>query len=101
MAEMTQSDEQVTTLASQNKIISVDVDGAAGTEGSVTFANLSVVIAVLGAVLIESPTADCCGVGMAKPNATTTNQVDVILKEGDGTPCTQNPLDYRLTVIGY
>lgn len=98
MGALTETTSTITEFCGVNKVAVVEFDGAAGTN-TITIDELGTVLGVVGG-LKEAPTADCCGV-RAGVDGTTTNQINVELIEGDGTPCTQNPLDGYIIAIGY
>lgn len=98
MAALTETSSTITEFAGKNKVAVVEFDGATGTN-TITVDELSTVIGVVGGIK-EAPTADCCGV-RAGVDGTTSNQINVELIEGDGTPCTQNALDGYIIAVGY
>ena len=98
MAALTETTSTVTEFSGKYKVIAVEFDGATDTN-TITIGEIGTAIAVIGGIK-EAPTADCCGV-RAAVDGTTTNQINVELIEGDGTPCTQNALDGYVIVIGY
>lgn len=98
MGALTETSSNITEFAGDYKMAVVEVDGAAGTGSTLTIDEFSSIIGAVGS-LKESPTADCCGVTV-EVDTGTANQLNVILVEGDGTPCTQNALDSYIIAIG-
>jgi hypothetical protein len=106
MAALTETTSNVTEFSGKIRACVVEVDPSTSTAGSVTVDEMSVVLAAFATrkpttTEITGATAkDSITIG-AMVNATTTNQIDLQLFEGDGTVCTQNPGDFYLLAIGY
>ena len=99
MGALTETTSNITEFAGTYKMAVVEVDGAAGTESTLTIDELSTIVAAFG-TLKEASTADCCGLSVAI-DGTTSNQLNIIFTEGDGTACTQNAVDAYIMAIGY
>jgi len=100
MAALTETSSKVTEFGGRYKMIVVEVDGATGTEGTVTIDEMTTCIAAF-AQLKEAPTADSAFISVAV-NGSTANQIDCILYEDDHvTASTQNATDFYLMAIGY
>ncbi len=96
MSALTETTRNLTEFCGKFKVVAVEVDGTTSTNDTVTMDEFSTVVAAV-ATLKESSTADCCGVTCN----VSSNVITCRLIEGDGTICTQNPLDFYLVAIGY
>jgi|GEM_PF-3468517 hypothetical protein len=106
MAALTETTSNVTEFSGKIRACVVEVDPGTSTAGSVTIDEMSVVLAAFTTVAHSSTQIDAAqGVDTqvigARVNATTTNQIDLRLFEGDGTINTQNQADFYLLAIGY
>lgn len=99
MSALTETSSNVTEFAGKFKVAMVEVDGTTATNDTVTIDEMDTVVGAV-ATLKEDSTAACCGV-TCKVDGTTTNQITCRLIEGDGTVCTQTPLDFYLFAVGY
>lgn len=99
MSALTETTSTITEFAGDYKVAVVEVDGTTSTNDTVTIDEMTKVVGAV-ATLKENSTAACCGVTCAV-DGTTTNQITCRLIEGDGTICTQTPLDFYLVAIGY
>ena len=98
MIALVENSSQITEFGGKFKVAVIDVDGTTSTNDTITVDEMSVVIGAV-ATLKAAHTADCCGV---RATATgTTNVITCSLAEGDGSVCTQNPLDFVVFAIGY
>jgi hypothetical protein len=96
MAALTEVSAQLTEFGSNYKVFCAKLDGTTATDGTLTVQEFSEIAAVT-ATLAAAPTADCCGVACT---GISTNVATFQLQEGDGTICTQNPIDFFVMVIG-
>ena len=96
MAALTEVSSAVTQFAGEYKVFAAKLDGTTATDGTLTVDEFSSIASVT-ATLAAAATADCCGVAAT---SVSTNVITFQLQEADGTICTQNPLDFYVTVIG-
>ena len=106
MAALTETTSNVTEFSGKIRACVVEVDPSTSTAGSVTVDEMTVVLAAFTCPKFTTTTLtlntakDSVGV-LAAVNATTTNQIDLQIVEGDGTVNTQNAQDFYLLAIGY
>lgn len=107
MAALTETTSNVTEFSGKIRAFVAEIDPGTSTAGSVTIDEMSVVLAAFTCVKptttqIASDTILACTQAVhAVVNATTTNQIDLQLTEGDGTVNTTNAADFYLLAIGY
>jgi hypothetical protein len=102
MAALTETTSNVTEFSGKIRAFVAEIDPSTSTAGSVTVDEMSVVLAAFATVkyIGNSTVVDTKAVHCTV-NATTTNQIDIQLVEGNGTVNTQNPADFYLLAIGY
>ena len=96
MSAITETSSNITEFAGKFKVAVVECDGTTSTNDTVTIDELTTLVGAV-ATLKEAHTAACCGVRASVSG----NVVTCSLMEGDGTVCTQTPLDFYLVAIGY
>jgi len=106
MGALDETSLNVTEFSGKFKMAVLEVDPSTSTGGSVTIDEMSVVVAAFTTVAPSSDQVDAATVVdscvvVARVNATTTNQIDLAILEGDGTINTQNQADFYLMAIGY
>lgn len=96
MAALTESGSKLTEFSGDYKVFSTKLDGTTATNGTLTVEEFASIVAVQ-ATLAEQCTADCAIVVVKD---VTTNVITFTVNKAAGTICTQNPLDFYVTVIG-
>jgi hypothetical protein len=95
MGAVTVTGKLITEFAGDVKVYTAKIDGQTGSAGTLTLSEATTIHAVQ-CTLAERPTADCCAAGVY---SVASNVITFEMVEGDGTPCTQNALDFYCTVI--